>query len=54
VCGAAKGLAASITSVSCASAGNCSAGGDYTGWYNVDGAEITNAFVLSEVNGTGG
>jgi hypothetical protein len=36
-----------ITSVSCASAGNCSAGGDYS-----DGTTPSRAFVVSEVRGT--
>ena len=40
---------AGITSVSCASAGNCSAGGYYT-----DGSGHHQAFVVSEVNGTWG
>ena len=35
--------------MSCASAGNCSAGGYYT-----DGAGHEQAFVVSEVNGTWG
>ena len=38
---------ASINSVSCASAGNCSAGGGYR-----DGSDNYQAFVISEVNGT--
>jgi hypothetical protein len=38
---------AGITSVSCASAGNCAAGGYYT-----DGSGHTHAFVVSETNGT--
>jgi hypothetical protein len=37
-----------ITSVSCASAGNCSAGGNYTSAGSLD----FQAFVVSEVNGT--
>ena len=36
-----------VTSVSCASAGNCSAGGWYT-----DSADLGQPFVVSEVNGT--
>jgi hypothetical protein len=40
---------ASVNSVSCASAGNCSAGGGYR-----DGSENYQAFVISEVNGTWG
>jgi hypothetical protein len=40
---------AEITSVSCGSAGNCSAGGGY-----VDAATNTQVFVASEVNGTWG
>jgi hypothetical protein len=42
-----KGRQAEINSVSCASAGNCSAGGDYQ-----DGSDKAQAFVVSEVNGT--
>ena len=38
---------AQVNSVSCASAGNCSAGGDYT-----DSSSLQQAFVVSEVNGT--
>ena len=38
---------ASIYSVSCASAGNCSAGGSYTDSFN-----HMQAFVVSEINGT--
>jgi hypothetical protein len=40
---------AQVTSISCASAGNCSAGGYYT-----DSGGNTQAFVVSEVNGTWG
>ena len=40
---------AQVNSVSCASAGNCSAGGSYT-----DASDATQAFVVSEVNGTWG
>jgi hypothetical protein len=40
---------AEVTSVSCASAGNCAAGGSYT-----DGAIHGQAFVVSEVNGRWG
>jgi D-alanine-D-alanine ligase-like ATP-grasp enzyme len=40
---------AEIHSVSCASAGNCSAGGFYT-----DGSEHTQAFVVDKTNGTWG
>jgi hypothetical protein len=40
---------ASVTSVSCASAGNCSAGGTYK-----DGSNYQQAFVISQVNGTWG
>jgi hypothetical protein len=40
---------AQASSISCASAGNCSAGGYYT-----DGGGNTQAFVVSEVNGTWG
>jgi hypothetical protein len=43
------GGGADINSVSCASAGNCGAGGFYT-----DGAFHTQAFVVSEVNGSWG
>ena len=47
-----KGGSAEITSVSCASAGNCSAGGYYaTGHRAANGADISEAFVVSEVNG---
>ncbi len=42
-----QGGAADIASVSCASAGNCSAGGEY-----VDGSGDRQAFVVSEVNGS--
>ena len=42
-----QGLPAEALSVSCASAGNCSAGGYYT-----DGSRHSQAFVASEVNGT--
>jgi hypothetical protein len=42
------GGGAQVTSVSCASAGNCGAGGDYT---DASGAQ---AFVVSEVNGRWG
>ena len=42
-----QGGGADIDSVSCASAGNCSAGGVY-----VDGSGIHQAFVVSEVNGS--
>jgi len=38
---------AEVNSVSCASAGNCAAGGDYTGRF-----PRTQAFVVSETNGT--
>jgi hypothetical protein len=41
-----KGRQAETTSVSCASAGNCSAGG-----YYLDGSHVTQAFVVSEVHG---
>ena len=40
---------AQVDSVSCASAGNCSAGGSYA-----DASDNTQAFVVSEVNGTWG
>ena len=43
------GFEASITSLSCASAGNCSAGGFYT-----DASDRTQAFVVTEANGTWG
>jgi hypothetical protein len=42
-----KGGNANISAVSCGSAGNCGAGGYYT-----DGSGGTQAFVVSEVNGT--
>jgi hypothetical protein len=42
-----QGRGAWLDSVSCASAGNCSAGG----WYNV-GSGHQQAFVVNEVNGT--
>jgi len=42
-----QGGQALLTSVSCASAGNCAAGGTYT-----DGSGHTQAFVVREVNGT--
>ncbi len=42
-----KGGNAEVTSVSCASAGNCAAGGDYTGRFL-----HAQAFVVSETNGT--
>jgi hypothetical protein len=42
-----RGGLASMASVSCASAGNCSAGGTYT-----DGAKYVQAFIVNEVNGT--
>ena len=43
------GGSAQVTSVSCASAGNCSAGGSYT-----DGGHHEQAFVVSQKNGTWG
>jgi hypothetical protein len=42
-----QGDSADLDSVSCASAGNCSAGGDYT-----DGSGEQQAFVVSEVSGS--
>jgi cytochrome c551/c552 len=42
-------IAAAINSVSCTSAGNCSAGGDYT-----DSSGNVQAFVVNETNGTWG
>ncbi len=42
-----RGGSAQITSVSCASAGNCSAGGSY-----LDGSGNVQSFVVSEVHGT--
>jgi hypothetical protein len=42
-----QGASARITSVSCASAGNCSAGGQY-----VDNFDRGHVFVVSQVNGT--
>jgi hypothetical protein len=44
-----QGGSASVNSVSCASAGNCSAGGDY-----FDGSGHRQAFVVTERNGTWG
>ena len=44
-----RGGSADITSVSCGSAGNCSAGGDYR-----DSSGNRQAFVVSQVNGTWG
>jgi hypothetical protein len=44
-----KGPDASVDSLSCASAGNCSAGGSYT-----DGSGNAQAFVVSETGGTWG
>ena len=44
-----KGGSAQVTSVSCASVGNCSAGGDYT-----DGSFRNQAFVVGQSNGTWG
>jgi hypothetical protein len=43
------GVVAGVTSVSCPSAGNCAAGGQYT-----DSSGSRQAFVVSEVNGTWG
>ena len=45
----ALGGSASVASVSCASAGNCAAGGSYTGTFN-----HVQAFVDSQMNGTWG
>jgi hypothetical protein len=42
-----RGRAAEVTSVSCAAAGNCSAGGDY-----LDSSFNFQAFVVNQVNGT--
>jgi hypothetical protein len=42
-----RGGFASVASVSCASAGDCSAGGTYTG-----GSKHVHAFIVNEVNGT--
>ena len=44
------GGSASVTSVSCASAGNCAAGGSY----HIDSSSSLQAFVASETNGTWG
>ena len=44
---------AQVTSVSCASTGNCSAGGYYT-TTNAQGADLIEPFVVSQVNGTWG
>jgi hypothetical protein len=50
-----QGSDAQVYSVSCASAGNCSAGGFYASSYNIDtGALTLQAFVVSQVNGTWG
>ena len=44
-----RGVQAQVTSVSCGSAGNCSAGG-----YYLDGSSNFQAFVVSEIHGTWG
>ena len=51
---AAGGEGAAITSVSCAAAANCSAGGYYTSGVDSDGVPDSQAFVVSQVNGTWG
>jgi len=43
-----------VLSVSCPSAGNCSAGGEYSVTYPASGAPSSEPFVVSEVNGTWG
>lgn len=49
------GADSQVTSVSCASPGNCAAGGYYTsGFYGGGGAPEYSAFVVSQVNGTWG
>jgi hypothetical protein len=47
-----NGRGAQVNSVSCGSAGNCSAGGDYVSGYRPSGRKIFQAFVVSEVHGT--
>jgi hypothetical protein len=46
------GDAATVTSVSCASPGNCAAGGYYASSTSFDSGPLTVAFVASEVSGT--
>jgi hypothetical protein len=43
---------AAIASVSCTSAGNCSAGGSYSSSYIGGGSFLYQAFVVNEINGT--
>jgi hypothetical protein len=45
---------AAVNSVSCASAGNCSAGGSYADSTNPQFPDAPQAFIISEVNGTWG
>ncbi len=46
---------AQVSSISCSSAGNCSAGGSYTsGYYAVGGGAMSEAFVVSQVSGVWG
>jgi hypothetical protein len=49
-----KGGNAQVSTVSCASPGNCSAGGYYTSGHSAGGAPMTAAFVVSQVHGTWG
>ena len=49
-----KGSNAQVSTVSCASPGNCSAGGYYTSGHSAGGAPMTAAFVVSQVHGTWG
>jgi hypothetical protein len=49
-----KGGNAQVSAMSCASAGNCSAGGYYTSGHFAGGAAMTAAFVVSQVHGTWG
>ena len=46
-----SGGAATVNSVSCASAGNCAAGGQYTSRSDASGGANLHGFVVSEVNG---
>jgi hypothetical protein len=45
---------AGVSSVSCAAAGDCGAGGSYASGGSLRGARITQAFVVSQTNGTWG
>ena len=49
-----KGGNAQVSTVSCASPGNCSAGGYYTSGHLAGGAATTAAFVVSQVHGRWG